>query len=231
MLPPSLSFLSPSLAPDSIIAINSTVIFWSNVGIGTAPIFGKCCINNSLIVYGSIGCDTIGASYINLSGNLDVTNITATGNIFSSGAITGNTISVNSVSATNIGVKTPITFTTGTQTTTVGGDTYYLYDIDLRKYTKQIKLGTYNYRQFRARTWESDGAFENLGYISQNRYEIFMSDYNCLSIRNYSYYDNQDLSILNVVNSHTLLRNSFNYITYASRLATATVYMIIEDLL
>ena len=219
--------------------VNGAVIFWSNVGIGTAPIFAKCCINQSLLVYGSIGCDTIGANSMNITGNLGVATITATGQATVNSLNVNNNFSVDSggnisgttLIATNIGIKSPITFTTGTRTTTVSGDTYYLYDIDLRNYTHSIKLGSYNYRQFRARTWESDGAFENLGFISQNKYDIFMSDYNGLSIRSYSYFDNQDLSLLNIIVSHTLLRNSFNFITYASRLAPATVYMIIEDLL
>ena len=161
----------------------------------------------------------------NFNGSVQTNNLYVNGTINASGPITSSF-----VTASNIGVKTPITFTTS-RTITSGGDTYYLYDIDLRKYTKQINLGSYNYRQFRARTWEADGNFENSGFLSQNRYEIFMSDYNGLSIRSYSYYDNQALDTLNVILSHTLLRNSFNFMSYASRLAPATVYMIIEDLL
>ena len=93
-------------------------------------------------------------------------------------------------------------------------------------------LGARNFRQFRIRTWEADGDFENLQDIRQTSYQIFMSDYNGLSIRSYSdYLINQDLSRLDVIYSHTLVRNSFNYLSYASRLAPQTVYMIIEDLL
>ena len=156
-----------------------------------------------------------------------------TGNLFVGGTITSTgTITALTLNASNIGVKSPLTFTTGTRTITSGGDTYYLYDIDLRLYTKSILLGAYNYRQFRVRLWENDGDFENISFISQNIYDIFMSDKNGLSIRSFnSYYDNQDLRGLNIILSHTLLRNSFNFITYASRLAAATVYMIIEDLL
>jgi len=59
-----------------------------------------------------------------------------------------------------------------------------------------------------------------------------MSDYNGLSIRAYNdYFVNQDLSSLNIIISHTLVRNTFNYLSYASRSAPATCYMIIEDLL
>ena len=167
----------------------------------------------------------------NFNNSVQTRDLFVNGTITATGNISGNSIVATYINASNIGVKTPITFTTGTRTTTIGGDIYYLYDIDLRKYTKQIKLGSYNYRQFRARTWESDGDFEYLGYLSQNKYEIFMSDKNGLSIRSFSYYDNQDLSLLNVIVGHTLFRNSFNFMTYASRLSVATVYMIIEDLL
>ena len=102
----------------------------------------------------------------------------------------------------------------------------------MTKYTKKILLGVRNYRQFRVRTWEADGDFENIAYIAQNNYNIYMSDLNGLSIRAYNdYFINQDLSRLDVIFSHTLVRNTFNYLSYASRLAPATVYMIIEDLL
>ena len=107
-----------------------------------------------------------------------------------------------------------------------------MYDIDLRLYTKSILLGSYNYRQFRARTWENDGDFENYNFLAQNTYEIFMSDKNGLSLRSFhGAYDNQQLQKLNIIISNTLYRNSFNFISYASRLVAKTVYMIIEDLL
>ena len=163
----------------------------------------------------------------NFNSSVQTANLFVNGTVIATGTITALTLN-----ASNIGVKSPLTFTTGTRTITSGGDTYYLYDIDLRLYTKSILLGAYNYRQFRVRLWENDGDFENISFISQNIYDIFMSDKNGLSIRSFnSYYDNQDLRGLNIILSHTLLRNSFNFITYASRLAAATVYMIIEDLL
>ena len=93
-------------------------------------------------------------------------------------------------------------------------------------------LGARNFRMFRIRTWEADGDFQILQDIRQTSYQIFMSDFNGLSIRSYSdYLINQDLSRLDVIFSHTLLRNSFNYLSYASGTSPATVYMIIEDLL
>jgi hypothetical protein len=59
-----------------------------------------------------------------------------------------------------------------------------------------------------------------------------MSDCNGLSVRSYNdFLYNPDVSRLNPIFSHTLVRNTFNYISYASRLAPQPVYMIIEDLL
>ena len=155
-----------------------------------------------------------------------------TGDLFVNGTVLASgTITALTLTASNIGVKTPIKFTTSRQVTS-GGDIYYMYDIDLRLYTKSILLGSYNYRQFRARTWEDDGEFENFNFLAQNTYEIFMSDKNGLSLRSFhGAYDNQQLQKLNIIISNTLYRNSFNFISYASRLAPKTVYMIIEDLL
>jgi hypothetical protein len=172
--------------------------------------------------------------------SLSIANLTMPSNILLNvGTITadntGNMI-MNSLTAayiysSNIGLKTPIKFTTS-RTVNAGGDVYYLYDIDLRKYTRQMLLGARNFRQFRIRTWEADGDFQNLQDIRQTSYQIFMSDFNGLSIRSYSdYLINQDLSRLDVIFSHTLLRNSFNYLSYASGTSPQTVYMIIEDLL
>ena len=161
--------------------------------------------------------------------------IITNGNITTNGVISGGSIVATSIVSANIGVKTPIQFTTNRLISVSEGSSsanYYLYDIDLRKYTKQVLLGARNFRQFRIRVWEADGNFEFQGDIRQTAYTIFMSDYNGLSIRSYSdFLYNQDLSRLDPIFSHTLVRNTFNYISYASRLAPQTVYMIIEDLL
>jgi hypothetical protein len=161
--------------------------------------------------------------------------LTVNDSITAAGVISGSSIVATNIYGSNITVKTPIKFTTSRIISVNEGSSsanYYLYDIDLTKYTKKILLGARNYRQFRVRTWEADGDFENIAYVAQNNYNIFMSDYNGLSIRAYNdYFVNQDLSRLDVIFSHTLVRNTFNYLSYASRLAPATVYMIIEDLL
>ena len=163
----------------------------------------------------------------NFNSSVQTANLLVNGTINATGTITSSAIA-----AQNIGVKTPITFTTGTRTMVSGGDTYYLYDIDLTKYTHSLLLGARNFRRFRVSLWESDGVFENIAWVSQNSYDIYMSDYNGLNIRAYhGTFENFDLSGLDVILSHTLLRNSFNFLTYATRTAPATVYMIFEDLL
>jgi hypothetical protein len=171
----------------------------------------------------------------NNSGNMTMNTLTVNDSITAAGVISGSSIVATNIYGSNITVKTPIKFTTSRIISVNEGSSsanYYLYDIDLTKYTKKILLGARNYRQFRVRTWEADGDFENIAYVAQNNYNIFMSDYNGLSIRAYNdYFVNQDLSRLDVIFSHTLVRNTFNYLSYASRLAPATVYMIIEDLL
>ncbi len=171
----------------------------------------------------------------NTSGNMTMNTLTVNDSITAAGVISGSSIVATNIYGSNITVKTPIKFTTSRIISVNEGSSsanYYLYDIDLTKYTKKILLGARNYRQFRVRTWEADGDFENIAYVAQNNYNIFMSDYNGLSIRAYNdYFVNQDLSRLDVIFSHTLVRNTFNYLSYASRLAPATVYMIIEDLL
>ena len=53
-----------------------------------------------------------------------------------------------SLSSTNIGVKTPLFFTTN-RNITINGISFSVYDIDLRKYTKSVLLDGYNIRQFR----------------------------------------------------------------------------------
>ena len=60
---------------------------------------------------------------------------------------------------TNIGVKSPLFFTTN-RNMTIDGVSFSVYDIDLRKYTKSALLDGYNIRQFRIRHWPADADFE-----------------------------------------------------------------------
>ena len=92
---------------------------------------------------------------------------------------------LGSVTSLNIGIKSPMYFTTN-RTVSISGNNYSVYDIDLTKYTKSVLLDGYNIRQFRVRHWPADANFEYSSlYFSElylKRYEIFMSDKNGLSI-------------------------------------------------
>jgi hypothetical protein len=78
---------------------------------------------------------------------LNVGSVTAdnTGNMFM------NSPTVSYSYSSNIGLKTPNKITTS-RTITVADEVNYLYDKDLRKYTRQMLLGARNFRQFRRRT-------------------------------------------------------------------------------
>ena len=139
-----------------------------------------------------------------------------------------------SISSTNIGVKTPLYFTTN-RNVTIDGATFSVYDIDLTKYTKYVTLDGYNIRQFRIRHWPADADFEySSTFYSElflKRYDIFMSNRNGLSIFSLSS-PLENYYLRETSGSHFLYRNSFNYITFCARGSTAVkVYFIIEDLL
>ena len=136
------------------------------------------------------------------------------------------------LSSTNIGVKSPIFFTTN-RNMTINGTVFLVYDIDLRKYTKSVLLDGYNIRQFRIRHWPADADFETgpstYQYIIK-RYDIFMSNRNGLSIFSLSApLENQLLT--ETFQTHFLYRNTFDYLIYCSRYGAVKVYCIIEDLL
>jgi hypothetical protein len=80
------------------------------------------------------------------------------------------------VSGINIGVKTPLIFTTN-RNISINGVAFSVYDIDLRKYTKSVLLDGYNIRQFRIRHWPANGDFETGPSTYQyhlKRYDILM---------------------------------------------------------
>jgi len=173
-------------------------------------------------------------SYVRTS-NIVVSNSISTPTINVTDTIYAQKIVSTNIYSDNTAVKIPITFTTSRVQTIIDNGSsvnYYMYDLDLRKYTKQILLSGRNFRQFRIRAWESGGDFESLGNIRHQIYDIFMSDYNGLSLRAYTnYLYNPNLDLLNTIFTNTLVRHSFNYISYASRSSPVTVYVIIEDLL
>ena len=131
------------------------------------------------------------------------------------------------LSSTNIGVKSPIFFTTN-RNMTINGVTFSVYDIDLRKYTKSVSLDGYNIRQFRIRHWPADADFETgpstYQYIIK-RYDIFMSNRNGLSIFSLSApLENQLLT--ETFQTHFLYRNTFDYLIYCSRYGAVKVYLL-----
>ena len=85
-----------------------------------------------------------------------------------------------SLSSTNIGEKSPIYFTTN-RNININGTTFSCYDINISKYTKSIVLDGYNTRQFRMRTWLSDGDVQNLN-MNIIRADIYMTNRGGLSI-------------------------------------------------
>ncbi len=69
-------------------------------------------------------------------------------------------LSINGiVTGLNIGIKTPLIFTTN-RNMTIDGVSFSVYDNDLRKYTKSFLLDGYNISQVRIRHWPADADFE-----------------------------------------------------------------------
>ena len=136
------------------------------------------------------------------------------------------------LSSTNIGVKSPIFFTTN-RNMTINGISFSVYDIDLRKYTKSVLLDGYNIRQFRIRHWPANADFETGPSTYQyhlKRYDIFMSNRNGLSIFALcAPIDNQLLT--ETFKTNFLYSNTFDYLIYCSRYGAVKVYCIIEYLL
>ncbi len=85
----------------------------------------------------------------------------------------------------NIGVKSPIFFTTN-RTVTINGDLFSVYDLNISNYTKTIALDGCNIRQFRVRHWPASADFElSRTYFAEmylKRYDIHMSKRNGLSL-------------------------------------------------
>jgi hypothetical protein len=163
--------------------------------------------------------------------------ITLTSNKFitlnSPETVISNDLKINGlVSGINIGVKSPLFFTTN-RNMTINGISFSVYDIDLRKYTKAVSLDGYNIRQFRIRHWPANGDFETGPSSYQyhlKRYDIFMSNRSGLNLYSLSSpLDNQFLT--ETVQTHFLYRNTFDYLIYCSRYGAVKVYFIIEDLL
>jgi len=134
------------------------------------------------------------------------------------------------VSGTNIGVKSPIFFTTN-RNMTINGISFSVYDIDLRKYTKSILLDGYNIRQFRLRTWLADGDVQDLA-VHIIRADIFMTNKGGLNLFALcAPYPNDNLNSTDIYLDQFLYRDTFDNIIYCSRYGSKKVYCIFEDLL
>ena len=175
-------------------------------------------------------------SYITINTDNDVVLATRT-TLTPNATITLDSPLVNvtgSLKCNNIGVKSPLFFTTN-RTITIDGSTFSVYDIDLRKYTKATLLDGFNIRQFRVRHWLANADFEYSSVYYNDlflkRYDIFMSNKNGLSIFSLSA-PLENYYLRETFGSHFLYRNNFDYVIYCSRGSNAVkVYFIIEDLL
>jgi hypothetical protein len=162
------------------------------------------------------------------SGNVSIQNDLTVG-----GNITSQSLTIAGKVSGYITTRAPIYFTTN-RIVSVAGNNYSAYDIDLNTYTKFVTLDGRKVRQFRLRCWLMPHDFET-SPDDELRLDVFMSNYNQLSIRAYSVpYENPALCFVNNV-SPTFFRNSFDIITYLCPRSLyafhPTVYCIFEDLL
>ena len=179
-------------------------------------------ITNSLYVAGSI--TTPNNSTVNNSSVLNDLNF------YGNSYIAKNLTLGGSIKSVNLGQKSPIYFTTN-RNININGTTFSCYDIDLNKYTKSILLDGYNTRQFRIRTWLSDGDVQNIA-VRIVRADIFMTDRGGLNI--YALcapYPNENLNSTDSYLDQFLYRDTFNRMIYCSRFGSKKVYCIFEDLL
>jgi hypothetical protein len=130
--------------------------------------------------------------------------------------------------------RAPIYFTTS-RNATVNGIIYSAYDLNLNTYTKSITLDGRKIRQFRMRSWHASGDFQNDNAEIALSYQIFMSDFNGLSIKAFlAPYINYELDQINGL-TPTFYRNNFDTIIYLAPVNyygnNIKVYCIFEDLL
>ena len=179
-------------------------------------------VTNSLYVAGGITTPN------NITGNNS--SVLNDLNVYGNTYIAKNLNMGGSIKAVNLGQKSPIYFTTN-RNININGITFSCYDIDLNKYTKSILLDGYNTRQFRIRTWLSDGDVQNIA-VRIIRADIYMTDRGGLNL--YALcapYPNENLNSTDSYLDQFLYRDSFNRIIYCSRFGSKKVYCIFEDLL
>jgi hypothetical protein len=146
--------------------------------------------------------------------------------------VISNNLTINGiVTGANIGVKSPIFFTTN-RTVTINGDLFSVYDLNISKYTKKIALDGYNIRQFRVRHWPASADFE----LSNTYFaEIYLKRmiYSCqmeMDLVFFHYHHHLKTIFYEKKNRKSFLfRKDFNYITFCSRgVPPVKVYFIIE---
>ncbi len=182
-----------------------------------------------------------------LAANLNVSG----GSIFENTMTLNNTLNVSgssifqndmlinaNLTARNVSNKSCFYFRCSATGTNFGGQTWYTYDIDLRKYTKIYDMSPASiFRKFTIKTWLRTGNFYyNNGEILENEYSIYMSFmYTYMGgfkIRSFSYVPNNfNNYYLDQLNGTQILLASgdINYIKYLSNVANAVVSCIIQD--
>ena len=116
----------------------------------------------------NVGLGTV-ASYLTMQQGYDINLVSLSGNVGinalnSVNLITPTTTVSNDLRVTgkltclNLGSRAPIYFTTN-RSINLNGVTFSCYVMDLSQYTNSLLLDGYHVRQFRIRTWLSDGDF------------------------------------------------------------------------
>ena len=173
-------------------------------------------------------------------GNITLNSYNTAGNTISLLApqvnVSKNLMVAGSISANNLSTQKPFTFTCSS-VCTIGGKTYYRYDIDLTKYTKYITNavgGTL--RKFKWMSWLSSGAHNSGQYslnydidyaYAQNLSPISLNGFNVLAYGSPTNYN------LNQVtpNGVFLWAYNFNYISCISFKTGSNFQAIIIDYL
>jgi hypothetical protein len=141
---------------------------------------------------GSITCSHVSTESVFLGehvGGYKITigksNMGSLTHISNDGSITCQTLTVTGKVDGYVTSRTPIYFTTS-RTAVVNGISYSAYDLNLNTYTKAITLDGRRIRQFRMRSWHASADFQNDTAEIALSSQIFMSDFNGLSIKAFS---------------------------------------------
>ena len=242
--------------------INGNITIKSNLNVSGGSIFqNTMTLKNTLNVSGgSIFQNTMTIkNTLNVSGGSIFENTMTLNNTLnvSGGSIFENTMTLNNtlnvsgssifqndmlinarLTARNVSNKSCFYFRCSATGTNFGGQTWYTYDIDLRKYTKIYDMSPASIlRKFTIKTWLRTGNFYyNFGEILENEYSIYMNHMYTyeggLKVRSFSHVPNNfNNYYLDQLNGTQILLNSgdINYIKYLSNVANTVVSCIIQD--